>query len=124
MAFPIVVAMLLATGLVILGVANSSLFAWSIGAGGKFPIDRDDADDARLAKIGVDIMFGVLPIFAAMVLVVFAIDEPLYISSGQQLGAIVGCLAYLFTYFAAVRPRYGAFRLKLRQLRVSSRRES
>ena len=124
MQFAIVIVMLLASGLVILGVANSSLFGWSVGADEKFPIDRGDADDARLAKISVDMMFGLLPILGALVLQVLSIDEPMDISSSQQLAVILGCLAYLLVYFSIVRSRYAAFRLKLRRLRTSSRRES
>jgi hypothetical protein len=124
MQFAVVIVMLLASGLVILGVANSSLFGWSVGADEKFPIDRGDADDARLAKISGDMMFGLLPIFGALVLQVLSIDQPINISSGQQFAAILGCFAYLLVYFSIVRPRYAAFRLKLRRLRTSSRRES
>ncbi len=124
MPFALVIVMLLASGLVILGVANSSLFGWSVGADEKFPIDRGDADDARLAKISVDLMFGLLPIFGALVLQVLAIDQPLDVSTGQQLGATLGCFAYLLIYFTVVRPRYAAFRLKLRRLRISSPRDS
>ena len=105
------------------GIGNSP-DEFAVGADEKFPIDRGDADDARLAKISVDLMFGLLPIFGALILQVLAIDQPLDVSTGQQLGATLGCFAYLLIYFTVVRPRYAAFRLKLRRLRISSPRES
>ena|SRR5882672_450513 len=123
MSVAIVNLMLLATGLLILGLANASLFAWSRGAEGRFPIDRGESDDARLAKAGVDTMFGILPAFVAMALQVLAIDAPLPLSSAQQFGAVAGCFVYLLLYFTFIRRRYSAFRLKIRRMLVGASRE-
>ena len=116
MSFTIVIVMLLAAGGVILGVANASLLAWSRGASRHFPIDRDDTDEVRLVKLGVDTMFGLLPVFLAMVLQVLSISAPLQLSLSQQIGTIVGTLVYLLLYFAFIRRRYSAFRLKIRRM--------
>jgi len=81
MSFTIVIVMLLAAGGIVLGVANASLLAWSHRAERRFPIDQDDTDEARLAKLSVDTMFGLLPVFLAMVLEVLSIDAPLQLSA-------------------------------------------
>ena len=123
MSLAIVNAMLLAVGLLILSVANGSLLAWSRAAESRFPFDRTDSDDARLAKAGVDIMFGTVPVFVAMVLQVLSVGAPLELSPGQQVAGIAGSFLYLLLYFAFVRRRYGAFRLKIRRILVGSSRE-
>lgn len=123
MSFAIVFVMLLATGVVILGVANASLLAWSRGAERRFLIDRDDPDDARLAKLGVDTMFGLLPVFLALTLQVLSIDAPLQLLPAQQFGIIAGAFVYLLLYFTFIRRRYSAFRLKIRRILVGASRE-
>ena len=122
MSFTIVIVMLLAAGGVILGVANASLLAWSRGAERSFLIGRDDTDEARLAKLGVDTMFGLLPVFLALVLQVLSIDAPLQLSPSQQFGTIAGTFVYLLIYFVFIRRRYSAFRLKIRRMLVGGSR--
>ena len=122
MSFTIVIVMLLAAGGVILGVANASLVAWSRGAERRFPIDRDDTDEVRLAKLGVDTMFGLLPVFLALILEVLSIDASLQLSALQQFGTIAGAFVYLLLYFAFIRRRYSAFRLKIRRMLVGASR--
>jgi hypothetical protein len=120
---PIVIVMLLAAGLLIIGIANASLFAWSRGREDSFPVDRGDPDDLRLAKLGVDTMFGSLPVLVAMFLQAFSLADPLHLSEGQSAAAILATLAYLLVYFLVVRAKYGAFRLKVRRLLHSHSRE-
>jgi hypothetical protein len=119
----IVPLMLLAAGLLIVGIANASLFAWSRGQEGRFPVDRGDPDDVRLAKVGVDTTFGTLPILIAMFMQAFSIDAPLELSPATVVIAIAFIFAYLLVYFWVVRPKYGAFRLRIRRLLRSSGRE-
>lgn len=122
MSFTIVSVMLLAVEGVILCVANASLFAWLRRAERSFPIDRDDTDETRLAKLGVDTMFGLLPVFLALLLQVLSIDAPLPLSPSQQFGTIAGTFVYLLIYFAFIRRCYSAFRLKIRRMLVGASR--
>lgn len=119
----IVPLMLMAAGLLIVGIANGSLIAWSRAQEGRFPVDRGDPDDVRLAKVGVDTTFGAIPILIAMFMQAFSIDAPLDLSPATVLAAIVSIFAYLLVYFWVIRPKYSAFRLRIRRLLRSSGHE-
>lgn len=120
MLMAIVTAALLVVGLLIISIANASLFAWSRGREPQFPIDRGEPEDVRLARAGADTTFGIFPIVVAMVLQSFSISDPLSVSVGQCIAAVAASQVYLVLYFSVIRKRFGAFRLKVRRLLLSS----
>ena len=72
--------------------------------------------------LGVDTMFGLLPVFLALILQVLSIDAPLQLSPSQQFGTIAGTFMYLLIYFAFIRRCCSAFRLKIRRMLVGASR--
>jgi hypothetical protein len=108
--------LLSSTGLFLLGVAAALLMAWSEGAERRLLLDRDDDDALRLAKAGLDLTYGVLPIVVAVVLqIARPAHEAGAVAPLTLLLVALGCIAYVALYAALIRPRMAKYRLARRK---------
>jgi len=103
-----------ATGLVILGWAGLSLLAWSHGMESRLPLDADDDADLRLAKAGLDVAYGAVPILAGALLLGFATSPVPVPPVSTSWLAPLASIAYVAMYFGFVRPRIARYRTRLR----------
>jgi hypothetical protein len=112
---PLVLSILvaLATGLIVLGWSGTSLLAWTHGYADRLPLDRDDAADLRLAKAGVDVTWGALPVIVAFALLLRPGAAAAIVPQSVLLASLGLSCGYLALYFLYVRLRLARYRLAL-----------
>lgn len=100
-----------APGLIILVLASVSIEAWA----SRTP--STGSNDELIIKVGVDLPWGLLPLFVGFVLLVFSQGASRHISLFLLGATSFGVIAYLALYYTVIRPSLVKLRMHIRALR-------
>ncbi len=100
-----------APGLIILILASISIQTWARST------PNTGSNDELIIKVGVDLPWGLLPLFVGLVLPVFSQGASPHVSLFLLGATSFGVIAYLALYYTVIRPSLVKLRMHIRALR-------